>query len=103
MIDKRLRMILTKEEISRVRVSQSDDAQIRIIVDVHGMKCFYARRFISNIINAVRTAFQLIVIHGFNHGTAIKDMLADNFCNYHIAAQYVDSRNPGVTHMHIAA
>lgn len=103
MINNRLKMILSREEISRIKISESDIEHIKIIVDVHGLKCFQVRRFINNIINAVRTAFQLIVIHGYNHGTAIKDMLAENYSNYHICTQYVDSRNPGITHMQIAA
>lgn len=74
-----------------------------MIVDVHGMKCPQAKRFINNIINVVRIVFRLIIIHGYNHGTAIKEMLAQNFSNNHIYEQFPDPRNQGVTHMLIAA
>lgn len=103
MVNNRLRMVFTDEEISRLTISEVDERRIRIVADVHGMKCNQARRFINNIINTVRVAFQLIVIHGYNHGTAIKDMLAQNFSNTHITEKHADPFNQGVTHMLIAA
>lgn len=103
MVNNRLRIVFTDEEISRLTISEVDERRIRIVADVHGMKCNQARRFINNIINTVRVAFQLIVIHGYNHGTAIKDMLAQNFSNTHITEKHADPYNQGVTHMLIAA
>lgn len=103
MVNNRLRMVFTDEEINRLTISEVDKRRIRIVADVHGMKCSQARRFINNIINTVRVAFQLIVIHGYNHGTAIKDMLAQNFSNTHITEKHADPYNQGVTHMLITA
>jgi len=103
MVNNRLKAVFTSEEINRLTISKIDETKIQIIADVHGMKCKQARRFINNIINTVRVAFQLIVIHGYNHGTAIKDMLAQNFNNTHIAEKHLDPYNKGVTHMLIAA
>lgn len=99
MINNTLRMIFTADEICRLTITEGKNNKARIIANVHGMKCSQARRFINNIINTVRTAFQLIIIHGYNHGTAIKDMLADDFNNSHIIEQYQDSCNQGVTHI----
>ena len=103
MIISRLRMVLTNDELDRITVKERESEKIRITADVHGMKCYEARRFINNIINIVRTAFQLVIIHGYNHETAIKEMLAQNFSNDHIYEQFPDPRNQGVTHMLIAA
>lgn len=103
MVSTRLKMILTPEEIGRLKITESNSDHIKIIADVHGMKCYQARRFINNIINAVRVSLQLTIIHGYNHGTAIKDMLAQNFSNNHIYEQFPDSRNQGITHMLITA
>ena len=103
MIRTRLKMVLTQSEMNRIKISESRSGKIRITADVHGMKCYEARRFINNIINIVRTAFQLVIIHGYNHGTAIKEMLAQNFTNSHIYEQFPDPCNQGVTHMLIAA
>ena len=98
----RLKMILTKEELNRLTVQESSNGKIRITADVHGMKCAEARKFINNIINIVHATFQLIVIHGYNHGTAIKEMLSQNFINSHVYKQFPDSRNQGITHLLIA-
>ncbi len=103
MVNSRLRMILTIDELDRINISQDLNNEITIIVDVHGMTCIKARKLINNIINVIQVAFQLIIIHGYNHGTAIKDMLANNFSNSHIRTKYTDSYNYGVTHMLIAA
>lgn len=103
MIRTRLKMVLTQSEMNRIKISESRSGKIRITADVHGMKCYEARRFINNIINIVRIAFQLVIIHGYNHGTAIKEMLAQNFSNDHIYEQFPDPRNQGVTHMLIDA
>lgn len=100
-IQRRLKMVLTDTDMRRLSITNS--GSLSITVDVHGMHCNQARRFINNIINIVQSAFQLIVIHGYNHGTAIKDMLSNSFSNTHITDQYVDFYNPGITHMQIAA
>ena len=97
----RLNSIFSKADIDRI--SSRANKEICLIVDVHGMKCFQAKKFITNIINVVRIVFRLIIIHGYNHGTAIKDMLSSNYDNCHISFQYADPYNQGITHMLIAA
>lgn len=102
MVSKKLQIIFTNDEISRLSIREVPGTKPQIIADVHGMKCSQARRFINNIINTIHESFKLIIIHGYNHGTAIKDMLAGDFYNSHITEQYVNSYNQGVTHMLIA-
>jgi len=99
MVISKMKLVFTENELNRISVQESPQGVIRITADVHGMKCCEARRFINNIINIVRMAFQLIVIHGYNHGTAIKDMLACDFRNSHICRQFSDPYNQGITHM----
>lgn len=98
----RLKILFSEEEIGRISVTESIGAPMSIVVDVHGMKTHEAKRFISNLINMVRMDFNLIVIHGYNHGTAIKNMLGTNFSNPHVKDQHADWKNPGRTHMHVA-
>lgn len=100
MIQNRLHLIFTDDEISRITLL-GDKEELRIIADVHGMSCFQAKRFINNLINIIREKFRLIVIHGYNHGTAIKDMLTDSFINMHVVSKHVDPKNQGVTYMQI--
>ena len=103
MLSTRLRMIFSQEDFSRLSITESATGNIVIIADVHGMKCYEARRFINNIICIVNTDCQLVIIHGYNHGTAIKEMLSQNFKNRHIYERFPDPSNQGVTHMSIAA
>lgn len=98
----RLRMIFTSEELRRIRIMDSGNGRLRIIADVHGMKCWEARHFINNIINVIRAGFQFEIINGYNHGTAIKKMLAQNFNNDHIMERHPDPHNRGVTYLSIA-
>ena len=102
MVCTRLRLILSLEELGRLTISEFA-GNTTIVVDVHGMKCSQARRLINNIINTVRCAARLVIIHGYNHGTAIKEMLTCDFHNSHIEKQFPDACNLGMTHMLIAA
>ena len=98
MVCTRLRLILSADELDRLTISEIA-GNITIVIDVHGMKCSQARRFINNIINLIRTAFEMVVIHGYNHGMAIKNMLANQFRNEHISSKYQDENNQGITHI----
>lgn len=40
MVNDRLKMILTHEEISRLKISESGLADIKIVINVHGMKYY---------------------------------------------------------------
>ena len=101
-IQTRLETILTKNDMIRIMITNGNQ-EITITVDVHGLKCQQAKKLIRNIINIASTSFSLVIIHGYNHGTAIKNMLSDNFANSHITSRYIDPFNQGVTHMQIAA
>ena len=94
----KLRMICSLDDIGRLQI-KGDENTVDVVVDVHGMKCVQARRFLNNIIALMEGAFRVIVIHGYNHGTAIKDMLADNFNNKHIMKRLSDPYNHGVTYL----
>ena len=102
MVCTRLRLILSSDELDRLTISEVA-GNTTIVVDVHGMKCSQAKRFINNIISTVRCNVRLVIIHGYNHGTAIKDMLSSNFHNSHIEELFPDAYNLGMTHMLIAA
>ena len=103
MIRNKLNTFLSVTDYRRLTLIESNTRITKIIVDVHGMKCFEVRRFINNIISIVNSDFKLDIIHGYNHGTAIKDMLANNYNNSHISGRHQDSYNQGITHMSIAA
>ena len=58
----RLEMIFSQTDIDRITVKDTVPKNLQVMVDVHGMKCCEAKKFINNIINAVRTAFKLVII-----------------------------------------
>ena len=64
MISDKLKMIFSQEDISRLDITESTLGYIKITADVHGMRCYEARRFINNIICITNTDCQLIIIHG---------------------------------------
>lgn len=90
----KLSLILTQNEMRRL---QFRDKEGEIIADVHGMKCYEAKRFINNIINIAHTRIKVTVVHGYNHGTAIKDMIRNGYENTHIRHIIPDKKNKGVT------
>lgn len=95
-------MIFTNAQLARLSIKHQEDKDILVFADVHGMSCRQASVFIANIINAARIAFKLVVCHGFNHGTAIKDMLRNSFQNVYILEEHEIPSNPGCTCFSIA-
>lgn len=90
------------DEMTRIQVLQNANGEFSVVVDVHGMKCWQAERFINNLINIAQCPFVMTVIHGYNHGTAILEMVRTHLNNRHIANRYTDSYNRGVTYLAIA-
>lgn len=94
--------IFTKEELTRITKDVGTYPQT-ITVDVHGMSCQDALRFVKNIVALhFRDSFNLIVIHGYNGGTAIKETITD----HKISARVRNVRhcwwNPGITTFQVA-
>lgn len=90
------------DELNRIQVLQRNNGIILVVVDVHGMKSWQAERFINNLINIARCPFVMSVIHGYNHGTAILDMVRTKLTNRHIVNRYTDNYNRGITYLAIA-
>ena len=96
----RLEQIFTQDELSRFAITEKQSG-VRIVVNVHGLKCFQVRQLLNNLISVLRMKFHLLVIHGYNHGTAIKNMLENDFKNCHVTNMRPDPFNKGVTHMSV--
>ena len=101
-IKERLFTVYSQNDLQRIQIKYSLKGEIYMVIDVHGMTRNEARRFINNVIGIAHTNFNLTVIHGFNHGTAIKEMLECQFDNIHITNKLVDPINPGRTYLSIA-
>ena len=87
--------------MSRLTIYEGESISIR--VDVHGLSRPEARRLIINTVNiGCNMAYTLMIIHGFHHGSAIKDMLANDFSLSRVHSNWPDPVNPGVTYLSIA-
>lgn len=101
-ISEKIQLIFRSEEVERIRISERESGVISLVVDVHGMKCCQAKRFINNLINLARCECLLTVIHGYNHGDAILNMIRSDLENRHITDKYPDQYNKGITYLSVA-
>lgn len=101
-IVEKIRYLFPGEDAGRICISETSAGSLTIVMDAHGMKCWQAERSINNLINLVRRPFRLTVIHGYNHGTAILDMVRNKLQNNRISARYEDMYNRGITYLAIA-
>lgn len=96
-IMERMTYILQGIDLCRVEVRFSECGEVIIKVDLHGMSCRMAQLVINNIISMYRFSFTLDLVHGYNHGTAIKQLINEKICNKRISRKYCNSWNPGET------
>ena len=97
----RLEFALPADEKNRITLENGTDGITDVTLDVHGMPCSKVQRLIRNMLNLARQRFRLTVIHGYNHGTAIKSMLP-TIRNQHIVEMHEDTWNQGRTHILVA-
>ncbi len=102
-LKKRLEFVVYGENQWRISIRIPEIGSPLITYDVHGETVVEAKRTIVNIINIMRTPVHLNIIHGFNHGTAIKDMLKNESLSDKIFFRFCPSNNPGETILFIAA
>ena len=72
----RMLFLFSNDEVSRISLHEKY-GKVTIFIDVHGLKVREARRLIKNVISLNREKNDICVIHGFNHGTAIKEMISE--------------------------
>ena len=90
-------MIMSKEELERITYQEIAGKKIEVVADVHGMSKMNAKRFIKNIIAIILDEFFLMIIHGFNHGCAIKDMIRSDILSRRITDLQDVENNKGRT------
>ena len=100
----KMHILYGSEDADRVEWKSSDDSNITVSVDVHQMTCSEAKRFIKNIISLfAQCDFTLNVIHGYVHGTAIKEMICRDSISQRIEKITSPANNPGVSVLMIAS
>lgn len=96
----RYETVFAKPVLERIRIITFPSGEVmKISVDVHGLTCREAKRFISNVINISRGFCTIEIIHGYRHGTRIKDMLRNGFSNPNVKEIVADFRNYGITYL----
>lgn len=94
----KMHMLYRSEDAERVEWKSSEGEHIIVDVDVHQMTCAEAKKFIRNIISLLtQYNFTLNVIHGYLHGTAIKEMIYSENINNRIEKISSPSNNPGIS------
>ena len=91
-------IFMTRDELARIHAGKNDD---EIMVDLHGLTEREARRFLRNLIACMKTKFSIFVVHGYRHGTVIKDMIRERNSGISRRVIRVDpcEWNPGATTM----
>ncbi len=102
-LQKLIDFIILSDDRWRVTVNLDEHGNPDITYDAHGQTVLEARRAIRNISNITRSPISVSVIHGYHHGTAIKDMLVKENFSGRLTNRYCPAGNPGETILHIAA
>jgi len=100
MVLSKMGFIMTKDEINRIKISENDSG-VDVQVDLHELRKPQAIRFLKNILNLITGPFKLSVIHGYNHGTVLKNYVNNELQNKRIIERHVLPYNMGVTVLNI--
>ena len=68
-----------------------------IEVDVHGMNCFKAKTVIDAKLKKAKGAYRLRIIHGYNNGTILRDMIRKEYKNHKAVLRIELGLNQGQT------
>ncbi len=67
-------------------------------VNLHGKNLYQARIALrSALTSATGADYRIRVVHGFQNGTAIRDMVRDEFSRHPRVIRIENTRNPGET------
>lgn len=102
-IETRLQLVYDTEFLNRISIKTNKQGGIVLSVDVHGMHPNAVRHFLTNIINLCNGAFQIRIIHGYNHGTILKDMIHSEKIHYRVYEKLAVDGNQGQTLLNVTA
>ena len=99
LMSERFQIIFAKTITNRIKLLTSPSGEVeKVILDVHGLTCKEALRSINNVIKLTKASCSVEVIHGYKHGSKIKDSLWQQFSNPKIRI-IPDHRNLGITYL----
>lgn len=99
----KLAFLLTKQAYkdAHFKFIETKDGLI-VRFDTHGKTAKEARRLINNVAATNRQPFFIHVIHGFNQGTVIKDMIQNENINPRFVRVKMQKGNPGESIIKVA-
>lgn len=96
----RLSFVINGDDAWRLSFKETDGA-LSVWYDAHEKTVPSARRDISNIAAMVSGRTKLNVIHGYNNGTAIKQMLRTSRISNRVLSVSSPAYNPGITQIEL--
>lgn len=91
-MEEKMKLILPGRDIERLEFDKDV-----LTVNVHGLSLNSMIRLLKNISCICRDSFTMRVIHGFNHGTKLKDAVRTDGMFSRSYKIVPDKTNPGVT------
>ncbi|ADL36033.1 hypothetical protein bpr_II094 (plasmid) [Butyrivibrio proteoclasticus B316] len=101
-MSERMMFLFSKGELKRIVLSEEGGAKL-ITVDMHGLSVKEATRLLKNLIAVDREGYDICVIHGFTHGTKIKEALWNEKLSERIYKKTSPGYNPGRTYLKLNA
>ena len=96
-MSEKMLILFTRDELSRISDFVRKDNTHVIVVDLHGLTVKSAKRLLKNSIVLDKEYLDICVVHGYNHGTAIKEMIERDFIGARIRKLNYNDRNKGRT------
>ncbi len=102
-MSERIMFLFSRDEISRINDEVRTDGSHLITVDMHGLSTNKAKRFLKNLVAINKEGYEMCIIHGFNHGTAIKEMVKNEKLSERVIEKSPVKNNPGRTNIKLCA
>ena len=93
----RISFVLFGEDADRVKIEYDEYDELVLIVDVHGYTVKEAKKVIDGVFKVINVSFTFRLIHGYNHGTKLKEYIHNEFINNRVVEKYCYPNNPGET------
>lgn len=94
----RFKMVLDTNQFNRI----VEDEDNNYTVDVHEFHRSETKRLINNMINVVTHPCIIKIVHGYNRGTVLLEMIRKDLNNPKILKISTVAYNPGETYLEIA-
>ena len=102
-MSEKMMYLFSKEEIARVKDTVRMNGKHLVTVDMHGLRAKEAKRFLKNLIAVNKDGCEMCVIHGYKHGTAIRDIVNHDNFGKRVVGRFPVKNNPGRTRLMLCA